>query len=100
MTAAPEDGFVRLDFTFTTPAQLKAAADNGVLTLSFDRKITLDPQTIVGLSNGAIASGHADAGGRLSASPSTSPSACTKANWTITRWWIWRRKISRAQCPI
>src|SRR5665213_3521535 len=65
VTTAPEDGFVRLDFTFTTPAQLKVAADNGVLTLSFDRKITLDPQTIVGLSNGAIASGHADASGKI-----------------------------------
>jgi tetratricopeptide (TPR) repeat protein len=65
VTTAPEDGFVRLDFTFTTPAQLKAAADNGVLTLSFDRKITLDPQAIVGLSNGAIASGHADASGKV-----------------------------------
>ncbi|HEX4370449.1 MAG TPA: hypothetical protein VH019_03800 [Rhizomicrobium sp.] len=65
VTTAPEDGFVRLDFTFTAPAQLKAAADNGVLTLSFDRKITLDPQTIVGLSNGAIASGHADASGKI-----------------------------------
>ena len=43
VTAAPEDGYGRLDFTFTTPAQLKAAADNGVLTLSFDRKTTLDP---------------------------------------------------------
>src|SRR5580698_4506725 len=59
VTTAPEDGFVRLDFNFTTPAQLKAAADNGVLTLSFDRKVTLDPQTIMGLSNGAIASGPA-----------------------------------------
>ncbi len=65
VTAAPEDGFVRLDFTFTTPTQLKAAADNGVLTLSFDRKVTLDPQTIMGLSNGAIASGHADASGKV-----------------------------------
>jgi tetratricopeptide (TPR) repeat protein len=65
VTTAPEDGFVRLDFNFTTPAQLKAAADNGVLTLSFDRKVTLDPQTIMGLSNGAIASGHADASGKV-----------------------------------
>src|SRR3984957_14858920 len=65
VTTAPEDGFVRLDFNFTTPAQLKAAADNGVLTLSFDRKVTLDPQTIMGLSNGPIASGHADASGKV-----------------------------------
>ena len=65
VTTAPEDGFVRLDFNFTTPAQVKAAADNGVLTLSFDRKMTLDPQTIVGLSGGAIASGHADADGKI-----------------------------------
>ncbi|HEX4104595.1 MAG TPA: hypothetical protein VHX92_00035, partial [Rhizomicrobium sp.] len=65
VTAAPEDGYVRLDFNFTTPAQLKAAADNGVLTLSFDRKVTLDPQTIVGLSNGAITSGHLDASGKV-----------------------------------
>ncbi|HWF65462.1 MAG TPA: hypothetical protein VN685_12685 [Rhizomicrobium sp.] len=65
VTTAPEDGFVRLDFSFTTPAQLKAAADNGVLTLSFDRKTTLDPETIVSLSGGAIASGHADASGKV-----------------------------------
>ncbi|HUO01172.1 MAG TPA: hypothetical protein VMU31_00220 [Rhizomicrobium sp.] len=65
VTTAPEDGFIRLAFTFTTPAQLKAAADNGVLTIAFDRKTTLDPQTIVGLSNGAIASGHLDASGKI-----------------------------------
>ena len=101
VTTAPEDGFVRLDFTFTTPAQLKAAADNGVLTLSFDRKITLDPQTIVGLSNGAIASGHADAGGKTFAlRPEPAGSSCIRVSWTRMRWWIWRRRISPAPCPI
>ncbi|HXR96085.1 MAG TPA: hypothetical protein VN718_09400 [Rhizomicrobium sp.] len=65
VTTAPEDGFIRLDFSFTTPAQLKATADNGVLTLAFDRKIALDPGTIVGLSRGAIGSGHADASGKV-----------------------------------
>ena len=65
VTTAPEDGYIRLAFSFTTPAQLKAAAEGGVLTLSFDRKTTLDPQTIVGLSGGAIASGHADASGKV-----------------------------------
>ena len=43
---------------------ISAATDGGVLTLSFDRKTDLDPQTIVGLTSGAIASGHADADGK------------------------------------
>ncbi len=64
VTTTPESGFIRLDFAFTPAAHVTAATTGGVLTLSFDRKINLDPQSIVGLSGGAIASGHADANGK------------------------------------
>jgi hypothetical protein len=64
VAAVPESGFIRLNFNFAPAAHVTAAAQGGVLTLSFDRKVTLPPQTIVALSGGAIASGHADADGK------------------------------------
>src|SRR5580658_4761318 len=65
VVSAPETGFVRLDFNFSDPAQLTAATNGGVLTLSFDRKVNLDAQTIITLSGGAIASGRVDANGKV-----------------------------------
>lgn len=65
VTTTPEQGFIRLDFKFAPDAHLTAATTGGVLTLSFDRKVALEPQTIVGLSGGAIASGRADANGKV-----------------------------------
>ena len=64
VTSVPESGFVRLNFDFAPSAQLSASAQGGVLTLSFDRKTTLNPQSIVSLSGGAMSSGHADADGK------------------------------------
>src|ERR1700760_4775359 len=64
VSSVPESGFVSLSFDFAPSAHLTASAQGGVLTLNFDRKTNLNPQTIVGLSNGAIASGHADADGK------------------------------------
>ncbi|MGZ5922476.1 MAG: hypothetical protein ACXWLT_11985, partial [Rhizomicrobium sp.] len=64
VTAVPESGFVRLNFNFAPAAKITAAAQGGVLTLSFDRKVTLTPQAIMALSGGAVASGHADADGK------------------------------------
>ncbi|HEV7959449.1 MAG TPA: hypothetical protein VGP01_00345, partial [Rhizomicrobium sp.] len=65
VASTPETGFVRLDFNFSDPAQLTAATNGGVLTLSFDRKVNLDAQTIITLSGGAIASGRVDANGKV-----------------------------------
>jgi tetratricopeptide (TPR) repeat protein len=65
VTTTPENGFIRLEFAFTPAAQFKAATEGGVLTLSFDRKVDINPQTIVDLSRGAIASGHVDASGKV-----------------------------------
>ncbi len=59
-----QSGFVRLDFNFAPAAKVSAATQGGVLTLSFDRKTTLTPQVIVGLSRGALASGRADPDGK------------------------------------
>ena len=64
VSAVPESGFVRLSFAFAPPAQMSASAQGGVLTLSFDRKTNINPQSIVALSGGAVASGHADADGK------------------------------------
>ena len=64
VSATPQTGFVRLNFAFAPAAHLAASTQGGVLTLSFDRKTTLNPQSIVSLSGSAIASGHADADGK------------------------------------
>ena len=64
VSAVPETGFVRLSFDFAPSAHLTATTQGGVLTLSFDRKTNLNPQSVVSLSGGAIASGHVDADGK------------------------------------
>lgn len=64
VAAVPESGFIRLNFNFAPAANITATAQGGVLTLAFDRKVTLAPQAIIALSGGAIASGHADADGK------------------------------------
>jgi hypothetical protein len=64
VTGVPQSGFIRLNFNFAPTAKIAAATQGGVLTLSFDRKVTVTPQAIVALSGGAIASGHADADGK------------------------------------
>lgn len=64
VASEPQNGFVRLNFNFAPAAKVSAAAQGGVLTLSFDRKPTVTPQAIVALSNGALASGRADADGK------------------------------------
>jgi len=64
VASEPQSGFVRLNFNFAPAAKISAAAQGGVLTLSFDRKITVTPQAIVTLSNGALASGRIDADGK------------------------------------
>jgi len=64
VVSEPQSGFVRLNFNFAPAAKISAATQGGVLTLSFDRKPTVTPQAIVALSNGALASGRADADGK------------------------------------
>jgi hypothetical protein len=64
VASEPQSGFVRLNFNFAPAAKISAATQGGVLTLTFDRKTTLTPQTIVALSNGALASGRTDADGK------------------------------------
>ena len=64
VAAVPESGFIRLNFNFAPAAHITATAQGGVLTLAFDRKVTLAPQAIIALSGGAIASGRADADGK------------------------------------
>lgn len=64
VVSEPQSGFVRLNFNFAPAAKVSAATQGGVLTLSFDRKVTLTPQAIVAMSNGALASGRADADGK------------------------------------
>lgn len=64
VASEPQTGFVRLNFNFAPAAKVSAATQGGVLTLSFDRKPTITPQAIVALSNGALASGRADADGK------------------------------------
>ncbi|MEO7054511.1 MAG: hypothetical protein ABI191_06015, partial [Rhizomicrobium sp.] len=64
VASEPQSGFVRLNFNFAPAAKISAATQGGVLTLTFDRKTTLTPQAIVALSNGALASGRADADGK------------------------------------
>jgi hypothetical protein len=64
VASEPQSGFVRLNFNFAPAAKISAATQGSVLTLTFDRKTTLTPQAIVALSNGALASGRADADGK------------------------------------
>lgn len=64
VTAPPQSGFVRLAFDFAPAAKVTAVTQDSVLTLSFDRKVTITPQAIVALSGGALASGRADADGK------------------------------------
>jgi hypothetical protein len=64
VTAIPETGFVRLNFSLDPAAHVAAMEKGEILILSFDRKVALTPQAIVSLSGGAFASGHADADGK------------------------------------
>jgi hypothetical protein len=64
VTAPPQSGFIRLNFDFAPAAKVIAATQDSVLTLRFDRKVTIAPQAIVALSGGALASGRADADGK------------------------------------
>ncbi len=47
VASTPEDGFMPAGFYFTPAAHVSAASNGGVLTLTFDRKVSLDPDTIV-----------------------------------------------------
>ncbi len=64
VAAVPQSGFVRLNFSFAPAAHVTATTQGGILTLAFDRKVTLAPQAIVALSGGAIASGRTDTDGK------------------------------------
>lgn len=64
VSASNQNGYSRLSFAFAPSGQVTAATDGSVLTLSFDRKTTLDPDAIAGLMGGAVASVRADADGK------------------------------------
>ena len=63
VTGNAQGGYRRLDFTLDGPARVSASSTGGVLTISFDRKPTLDPAAIAAAAPGLITSARADEGG-------------------------------------
>ena len=64
VTASSQNSYSRLSSTTFAPAGHVTAANGGVLTLSFDRKTTLDADAMARMMGGAVASVHADADGK------------------------------------
>ena len=64
VSASSQNGYSRLNFAFAPSGHVTAASDGSVLTLSFDRKTTLDADAVAKLMGGAVASVHADADGK------------------------------------
>src|SRR6185437_1414390 len=64
VSAGEGSGFARLVFTLAPAAQVKAVANGGVLTVSFSRKVAIDPKMVVADSGGYIASGRIDPDGK------------------------------------
>jgi hypothetical protein len=64
VSPSEQAGFGRLIFTLAPAAQVKAVANGGVLTLSFSRKVAIDPKMVVADSGGYIASGRIDPDGK------------------------------------
>jgi hypothetical protein len=64
VNASNQDGYSRLNFTFAPIGHVRATMTDSVLTLSFDRKVTIDPQQLAGLMGGAITGVRADSDGK------------------------------------
>jgi len=59
-----DSGYARILFTFAPTARASAEVTGGVLTISFDRKITLDPAALASELPAYASSGRADPDGR------------------------------------
>jgi hypothetical protein len=64
VSASSQNGYSRLSFTFAPDGHVTATSDGSVLTFSFDRKTTLDPNAVAKLMGAAVTSVHADADGK------------------------------------
>ncbi len=64
VSASTQNGYSRLAFNFAPAAHVLAAATDGVLTISFDRKVTIDPQRLATLMGAAVVSTRADPDGK------------------------------------
>jgi hypothetical protein len=64
VSATSQGGYSRLSFIFSPAGHVTAASNGSVLTLSFDRKTTLDPQAVAKLMGAAITNARADADGK------------------------------------
>jgi hypothetical protein len=64
VTASNQDGYSRLSFTFAPAAHVKAEITGGVFVLTFDRKVTLAPDTLRQLMGAAVTSVKTDADGK------------------------------------
>ena len=60
VSASSQNGYSRLSFAFNPAGHVTAASDGSVLTLSFDRKTTLDPEAVAKLMGGAVGGVRAD----------------------------------------
>ena len=63
VSAADQDGYSRLSFTFAPAGHVAAKVTGGILTLTFDRKVTIDPKQLVTLMGAAVQGVRADPDG-------------------------------------
>jgi hypothetical protein len=83
LSMSSDNGFGRMVFALDPPAHMKAAMTDGVLTLTFDRKVTIDPAAIAQSLSGYVSSARADADGltfRLALSQSVKLHTSVSAN--------------------
>jgi len=64
VSVSHDDGFARILFTFAPDAHASAAITGGVLTIAFDRNVTIDSGALAANLKGYATSGRADADGR------------------------------------
>ncbi len=64
VSASNQNGYSRLNFEFAPAGKVTAASDGSVLTLTFDRKTTLDAQAVARLMGPAVTSVRADEDGK------------------------------------
>ena len=63
VSASDQDGYSRLSFTFAPAGHVTAKVTGGILTLTFDRKVTIDPKQLVTLMGAAVQGVRADPDG-------------------------------------